>query len=245
MEIIQQLLKQNVIERVTVFINDLILKKERCVEQVVFIKGFDNGRIIIEMAGGEFCGNAVRAVLRYIKDKYNVVSCKVQYFGYDFYMQGKCENDIATFSVEQNKLIESIEKVSIGAYKVKMNGITHYVVLESSKMFVNINNKEKVRKFINKNIEDEKSFGVMFLTKDFELFPYVYVRSINTLYFETACGSGAIACMAVIKKLLNKSSIKIKQPSGYELFVKLKNDILSLSGKTIYLDKSKNGDITL
>lgn len=215
MEITRQLLKPLARRKTIIFINSEILKKEKECEQVVFIKGWKNNVLLIEMAGGEFCGNAVRAVLRYVKDKYNISSCKIKYKNYNFFMKGKCNEKIAEFSVKKENLINHIEKVETGEYKIRMNGITHYVILESSEKMIYFNNKEESQKFINSVIEDEKCFGVMYLKNNLSLFPYVYVQDVNTMFFETACGSGTIACAEIISKLFNKKNIAIKQPSGY------------------------------
>ena len=48
-----------------------------------------------------------------------------------------------------------------------------------------------------------------------KIHPIVWVKSIDTLYYETACGSGSLATAIYIKYKENYNWVKIKQPSGY------------------------------
>ena len=53
------------------------------------------------------------------------------------------------------------------------------------------------------------------------LSPFVYVKSIDTFYAETACGSGSVAVGLVTAKRQGKSvnNAEIRQPSGHSIFV--------------------------
>ena len=81
-----------------------------------------------------------------------------------------------------------------------MYGITH-VVIESD----NINekyNKDELKKYAYSILEEldllkEDAAGVIFVNllnkTTIEIYPIVYVSKINTLFYETACGSGTTA----------------------------------------------------
>jgi histidine racemase len=64
--------------------------------------------------------------------------------------------------------------------------------------------------------------------------PIVYVRDINTLFYETACGSGstAVALVESLKTKNNKTELDVLQPSGKLISVK----VLINKGKFIYAE---------
>lgn len=73
--------------------------------------------------------------------------------------------------------------------------------------------------FIKKyELEESKAVGVIFCERENDLLkinPIVWVKSINTTFYETACGSGTIA-VAILEAFQKKSSqsIDIIQPYG-------------------------------
>ena len=115
-----------------------------------------------------------------------------------------------------------------GIYQVRMNGMVSIVIQENvAKQYL----KEKTKlkefavKFIEKyNLRNEEAVGVMFLEKDekLKIHPVVWVRDINTLYYETGCGSGSTATAMVEAFLTNKNQkIKIVQPSGLSIVAEI------------------------
>lgn len=87
-----------------------------------------------------------------------------------------------------------------------------------------LNNKENIKeetmKLIEKlNLENSEAVGVMYLESvdnKLKINPVVWVKEINTLFYETACGSGTTAT-AIVKSYIegNDVSVDILQPSGY------------------------------
>ena len=205
----------------------MILNKHKQCEQVVFIKGWHKNILLIEMAGGEFCGNAIRAVMYYLSLKYSIKYAKIKYINYPFVVDCTCVNEISAFSVIVDRIVKEVRMIEQGVNKVVMDGITHYVIEKSSKYFKYNNNKTKTTKLIKRFTHDEKSVGIMYM-QDFKIYPYVYVNAVNTLFYETACGSGTIACAMLYKNL---KIITINQPSKYNLNVKFKGQKVFLSGK--------------
>ena len=71
---------------------------------------------------------------------------------------------------------------------------------------------------------------VIFLEKQknvTKIYPIVWVREIETLYYETACGSGTIAAFTYLYNKENINQTSILQPSGYYLDVeKIDNSII-------------------
>jgi diaminopimelate epimerase len=50
------------------------------------------------------------------------------------------------------------------------------------------------------------------------------VKNIDTLYFETACGSASIAYALLKYQETKKINYVVKQPSGYDFEIKIKED---------------------
>lgn len=66
--------------------------------------------------------------------------------------------------------------------------------------------------------------GIILLEKNNEklkIFPIIWVKTIDTLFYETACGSGSLAAAIYKNYTENISSFEILQPSGYSINVKL------------------------
>ena len=72
--------------------------------------------------------------------------------------------------------------------------------------------------------------GIMIADKNsdgkYRLEPFVYVRDVETLFYETGCGSGSTSIGLLIAKQSGKSisNLKITQPSGMDLIVSVDRD---------------------
>ena len=209
-------------------INDELMKKYDFVEQVGFINPDINNPELI-MAGGEFCGNATRcAVKYYLNEKIGKIKIKVSGVPNKL-LAGQNKDciwvDMPIIKGDVNKSVKIInKKMSI----IKMYGITH-VVME--KIINKKLDKEQIKQYAlsileKYNLLKEEASGVMFINKVneiIEMIPIVYVRDINTLFYETACGSGTTA-IAIYESIKNNKSIDINvlQPSGNIINVKSK-----------------------
>ena len=86
-------------------------------------------------------------------------------------------------------------------------------------LFKNLKLKQIGRNLIdNYNLVNNSAVGVMFCEKKKEkikINPIVWVKNIDTLFYETACGSGSIA-VCIVESYLKKQGqrIDILQPSG-------------------------------
>ena len=195
-------------------INDIILNKHSDVEQVGFI-GRDE--FDLQMAGGEFCGNATRcAVKYYIKDSLEKeISIKVS--GMKEKLISGINGDNEIWVDIPIKAAENTEYNGIDI--VKLDGITHIVFDEKqSKKY--LKKKELLKEYAKKIIDefkiDDSAVGVLFTEKDNEvikLYPIVWVKEIDTLFFETACGSGTVAVSACS----TGNKFNVFQPSGYTI----------------------------
>lgn len=199
-------------------INDVILKQDPSIEQV----GFVNPEKLpeLQMAGGEFCGNATRsAAFFYLTGKPGVTEIVVN--GKDHIHAGVYENGNAWCEIPLYHGRDVILEKETGIYQVRMNGMVSIVIKEDvAKQYLQDKNKLKTVavKFIDKyHLRENEAVGVMFLEKDesLKIHPVVWVRDIDTLYYETGCGSGTTAT-AMVEAFLKKKSQKLEivQPSG-------------------------------
>ena len=172
------------------FLNDKIMKAHPNIEQVGFVS---TDKFILMMAGGEFCGNATRsAAYYYLKGKEGVIDITVSnnmIMKAGVNAEGMAWSQIPLY--EGKKFLTSIDN---GIYEVLMSGIK-YVILEQNvskeylidKKNIKTNAMNILKKY---NIKDAEAIGVIFLEetlKGIKIHPIVWVRNINTLFYETAC----------------------------------------------------------
>ena len=216
---------------------NLLLKTEKTAEQVGFLS-YDNCKLFLEMAGGEFCGNATMSaavlfsminkikngtVSVNIKNTANVFDVKVKHLKNNEYQ--------SIISMPREKTVAKITYKDKEYYVVQFEDIAHIVLknVSPNKYF------EKYVKQMCLKLK-QKALGLIFFDEaNMKIKPLVYVKSINSLYWENSCASGT---MAVAISLKNKKNLKVKilQPSGSVLKVEVKDDSIRLEGtaKKIY-----------
>lgn len=199
-------------------INDLIMKKHPNVEQVGFIES--NHKPELQMAGGEFCGNATRsAAYNYLNGKAGNLQMLVN--SKDLINAGVDEEGNAWCEIPLYHGDDVITKKEPGIFIVKMNGMITIVIQEEQARKY-LSDKERLKElgmeFIHKyHLEYSEAVGVMFCEKNesvIKINPVVWVKDINTLFYETACGSGTTAT-SMVEAYLQKKSIRLSilQPS--------------------------------
>lgn len=205
-----------------ILINNLIINKHPNVEQVGFI--YNNKDYYLKMAGGEFCGNAIRcAAFEFLSGKSGVINIETNsntkvLAGVDSNKNSWCEINLSK---------KSLLKLDNDIYTVEFDGIKFIVILDVD-YEGNNGLKDYCKNIISKY--DNKVFpaiGVILLNKknsNYYIKPVVLVRNINTFFFESACGSGSIAAAMVLKQILEvDEELKIFQHSG--LFIKTKVNV--------------------
>lgn len=230
-------------------INNNILSQYKSIEQVGFVYEKD-GQYHLEMAGGEFCGNASRcAAYHFLKGRNGNIKLNVSpgiVIDAGVPEKGKANAQIPL-------LPEGITPAELeqNVYSVKLDGISFLIANN-----INISDFPDDRSFINKAKEyidryssgSEPAFGVVFAEKllgNTVIHPVIYVRAIDTLYYETACGSGSAATAALLTFLSgDRMPVKLFQPSGkiIKVTVDYNGDIISdikISGEIKALTKCK------
>ena len=204
-------------------INRLIMEKYFEVEQVGFLSNETNR---LEMAGGEFCMNATRcAVYEYSKEKEKSIEISVS--GTNKSLIGRVLNDNKVeIKLDISKNIDELIEVQNNFTLVKIDGILIVIFdEEQSKEYIRKlkddeeQAKKVLKEFMNKNIQTtEKAIGIMLLEKvsdKIKINPVVWVKDIDTVFYETACGSGSLATAIYNYYNCKEEMLELIQPSGY------------------------------
>lgn len=264
------------------FIAKKLLKLEPTAEQVGFLQYGDNCDIMLNMAGGEFCGNATMSAAVYygIMNGVSDGNVIVKSSGVDepVNVHIKKTNDWEGI-VEMPEALEICE-VDFGNGEkypvVFFKGIAHVIIDKNAlnvKKYVDTRNKlSDSEEFENRIIFDNENkkhleskikewceglempaLGVMlcdgllkfaptntqFAPTELSVTPLVYVKSIDSLYWESSCASGTTAVGAyLLDKYKKKINVDVKQASGTVLNVESTEDNkLLLKGKVKFLYK--------
>ena len=213
-------------------INNEIMKNEKNVEQVGFLSTNSSK---ITMAGGEFCGNAIRCASMYYMDKQKEMNIQINNLilktGID-----EEQNIWSEIPIDKTKIIKLNEDI----YEVILEGIT--ILVTDLKKLYKDNLKENAKTIMNKYKISDEAVGVIFkekTEKSIKIYPVVWVRDIDTLFLENSCSSGTIATTMVESFLGNDSKqYSIMQPSGDVLKTSIiQNDKIILKGKIKTDDK--------
>ncbi len=212
-------------------LNDLIMSNYSNVEQVGFLSDDQ-----LNMAGGEFCGNATRSSAFLILNgkpgeiKLNVSGVKdALVCGVNQNLEAYAQMPIYS---DPEKITPIRQPNGLPDYLVEIEGISHLITFNTES--IDGLSEEKIKQ-LAKNRIDELSLdklpaaGVIFTQKQessYQITPVVYVRDIDTLFYETACGSGTTALGLVLSKINNQSidDIPVIQPSGMDIKVSVDFD---------------------
>ncbi len=203
------------------------------IEQVGFVDFKPNSTELM-MAGGEFCGNATRSAA-YLALKGMPGQIRIKAGGVEDALIAGVTTDGESYA--QMPIYSDPDRVQIDSSNpennfVYMEGITQYVDWNTTQ--IKGKDEEEIKKIgmdiIRKNgLDTEPAAGVMFAKrtrKGIEITPVVYVKNSNTLFLETACGSGTTAVGMVLAKNSGNSIIEepIIQPSGQTIKVSINFD---------------------
>ena len=184
------------------------------VEQFGFIEETSH----FQMSGGEFCGNAARAAALLISQKTGKTAGSFTMSGFDGtvdYLVLHPDVVTCTFTglpiSSKPVMVEGKE-----ATLVDLGGIVHVVLPESEKFR---DDKEYYTTYHRKvtselNLGSRAAVGVVWqsLGEDgsVSIDPVVWVRDIDSFFYETACGSGTLAVLVASQK----TNVDIVQPTG-------------------------------
>ena len=211
-------------------IADGFMKKDSRIEQFGFLEGTGH----FQMSGGEFCGNGARAAAYLIAQMTGRKSGTFTMSGFN----GRVRYQILPGGIVQCAFdnfkaeITDVVVMGIKAKLVDMGGIVH-VVLPPNVRFEN--KPELYRDFHKKatkelGLGERAAVGVIWQENTDEgtaIHPVVWVKGIDSFFYETACGSGTLATLLVGEV----ASQEILQPSGEPIFAEKNGDDLTLRSK--------------
>jgi diaminopimelate epimerase/ribosomal protein S18 acetylase RimI-like enzyme len=201
-------------------INDAIMTKYTNIEQVGFIDLSNRSEPSLQMAGGEFCGNATRSTA-FLSLEGQPGEVSIQVSGVNRRLRAGIDNKGNSWA---EMPVSSANLETSGPYTlVPLEGITQ-VIAQKPK---NIDQPEAIKKLgmeiLNQldltNNPQVPAAGVMFINqKDQQIIadPVVWVRDIKTCFYETACGSGTAAVGLYLTRMSGnkQGSYSVRQPSG-------------------------------
>ena len=177
----------------------LLAMKDIAAEQVAFILfapecGRAEGRM--EMCGLEFCGNATRAFGLMVARDLGIAG-----EGHVF-LDVSGTNEILTVDVNTDTgyarvkmpACVGVEEIRLSGTVVKavnFGGILHLILPDVE---ASVENFERVKSFVYAN-QNPPAMGAMFYDTQMKfLTPVVYVKDVDSTYFEGSCASGSAAC---------------------------------------------------
>ena len=223
-----------------------IIDREPSVEQVGFLSSEEDADIALRMAGDEFCGNATMCAAVYYGIKNNLSDAKVRVKVYS--IDNLLEVDIKKINKNEWEGTLMMPKPTEIKDVTFLDGKKYPVIFFSSIAHVIIKN-DLDNTFLKSYAESEikkwceflnvKSLGIMYYDEnDKKLTPLVYVKSVDTLFWENACASGTAAIGYWLSYEKNDLvNIDVVQPSKSILTV------FTDENKNLYLKGKINCDI--
>ena len=201
------------------FIGEKLMKLEPTAEQAGFLSAGNGCDISLRMAGGEFCGNAAMSAAVYCGVRNGLRQGRVT-------MSVSGEPDPVTAEVKAGAdgvwqgcvkmpRPRSVEMVSFPDGQtfplVSFQGIAHVIVEQDMPE----KEAEQVIRSWCAHLHAD-ALGLMFVNlKEERLKPLVYVPAADTLFWESACGSGTAAVGAWLASESGKTmSVSLRQPGG-------------------------------
>ena len=211
-----------------------LLAAHKTVEQIGFIEnlGDEKKPVKLHMAGGEFCGNASRALvfLLHHDEKYRNHDGMhtIRVSGVEHPLQASIdENDIVNLEMPVKPNPDCVQQIDERTYIVYLEGITHVLVYGDD--YTNHSTEEAEVILTRLNLKKENAAGVIYVGKregKLAMNPFVHVKTVGSFFNETSCASGATAVGMVqaIKEEKNNATpfnIPIEQRNGEVLNVEI------------------------
>lgn len=196
-------------------------------EQVGFIVPPSKKESILglEMAGGEFCGNATLSVAAYAilkgladEEIFSIdvsgttlpIRCKAKKIN-DYCYDASC---VMPPAKRNQELKITLKNKTIIGQVIELDGISHFVFPEQKDSIEHLDILTAL-----KQVVETDAIGVIpFKTLEngtYKIKPFVHVRKVNTNVFERGCGSGSLALGMYLNKVTGISKkIVVLQPGG-------------------------------
>lgn len=195
-----------------VAVAEKIMKRHADVEQVGFIMPavLPGTSFHLEMSGGEFCANAARSAACSYMKKNNSISVLFSVSGFNKEIVATLKEDMVEICIPREFYLKNVDNTSYTL--IDFQGIRFVVTQDASLL-------SKKETLIMQYVEDFPAVGFVLLERKkgkYSICPFVWVRVHDTVFPETACGSGTIAAALFLRnKGIETGAITLFQPSGY------------------------------
>jgi histidine racemase len=202
-----------------------------CIEQVLFVERNGDGSIHAQMAGGEFCGNAARA-LGYVLTGGQKGSVTFKMSGTSAPVTFDVTEGSATLTTPMLLRMEAKDFEGEPLPIVHLEGISHAIMEPSHDFFPYLRrsaaneNRAKIIAFALEDlgISEQLASALTFVEKqgnEISIASYVYVPAVDTLYPEQSCASGSVAAALAVcdDPAFSIFPLSVRQPSGENLQV--------------------------
>jgi len=191
------------------------MSADSSIEQFGFLEGEDSFHF--QMSGGEFCGNAARAVALLISHATDRLHGQFTMSGFDGIVSYQVANNEVECRFPGLQMIRTkVSVIGVEADLIDMGGIVHVVLPFNLQFPTEVEKYRHVHANITHSLglENKPAVGVIWREKTADgsigIHPVVWVRDINSFFYETACGSGTLATLEVD----DSTQANILQPSG-------------------------------
>jgi histidine racemase len=206
-------------------LNAAIMEKYPNVEQGGSVD-LTPGSVELRMFGGEFCGNATRITAWLaLQGKPGTIDIKVSGVA-NTLKAGVTENGEAFAQMPVYADVSRIQADGTDLI-VEMEGITQVITYDIEQ--IKDRSPEEIKQIAMARIRElgldtQPAAGIIYTEKrgdTYAITPVVYVRDIDTLFLETACGSGTTALGMTIALATGESisNVAVLQPSGLPIRV--------------------------
>ena len=203
-------------------------------EQVGFIESSTNSEALarLQMMGGEFCWNASLGFAAWLtKQKYSGILFQKESKSWIVPIEVSGHNGVLNAVVSKGSSGEQfnveapmpvplwirwchLKGIVSDIAIVCFQGIVHVIVWDITPSEEQVT---KIKNFITHELGNFECLGIMFFNEnDLYLTPVVYVKRVNSLVWESSCGSGTVAVAAALadKKQKSVDSLYLAQPGG-------------------------------
>lgn len=167
----------------------------------------------VEMFGGEFCGNATRSVI-YALTGGNDYEGLIEVSGVARPLEFKIENEEVALEMPLPEEL-GIEEVEEGIL-VQLDGIAQLVVIDPKEARTPAQLLRELKNQAKYDLNTQPAVGVSYYDTTTSSTKFnVWVNAIDTVFDETACGSGTCAIgVAIATKRRESITLSVIQPSG-------------------------------
>ena len=199
------------------------------IEQCCFVTMPNNKDAVarVEMFGGEFCGNAMRSAIQLITEGKDYQGM-IEVSGVDRPLNFNVNGGVISVEMPLPQVGELASEVAEGTL-VQLDGIAQLVVTNNE-----LQKKQTPRDLLNSLVSQNKyglaeqpAVGVTYYDRATNRATFgVWVKEVNTVFDETACGSGTCAIgIASALDARQNQLLEVIQPSGESITTEAAFDV--------------------